>query len=385
MIACSAWLMFVPTPIWDAIYPINGRTTLVPDSWTLDQEPRQVESVVQIWADDATELARTVGALVSLVLAFRSNLSRLPAPPPTGPGALKAAREAILDVTQEAARETAPEASPPDPNTAKDAEPADWATGTAIELTRDSTLILNVSSFVRRLAQWMGLGHQPGPFESEFCRLIGQHQQWFLFDRPSRHDHWYVTLGRCKDGTYIDLFNSVFSDSVARDHKAEALHVDSESDAAGGSGDDKLSIVFPVLQSPAPPWSITYRSHRWRKWFGRISEEGGAALRAPYAQFLCRHWNQRARACGKPEKRVNAVEMYCIRRSIPHSTPPDNWDLSWPKSCGHNQQQQQQHLQQEATSSSDDGGAATDSAATDIDSEPDPVQPFDRRKPVRLP
>ena len=163
MIACSAWLMFVPTPIWDAIYDINGRATLVPDSWTLDQD----RAVVQVWADNAAELAQTVGALVSLVLAFRSNLSRLPAPPPAGAGALTG--KALLDVTQEVARETVPEGSLPGPTAAKDDESADQATGTDVELTRDSTLILTASSFVRRLAHWMGLGHQPGPFESQFC------------------------------------------------------------------------------------------------------------------------------------------------------------------------------------------------------------------------
>ena len=34
----------------------------------------------------------------------------------------------------------------------------------------------------------------------------GQHQQWFLFDKPNRKSSWFETVGHCVDGSVVALF-----------------------------------------------------------------------------------------------------------------------------------------------------------------------------------
>ena len=185
MIACSAWLMLIPTAVWDSLLGATHAThAAVPAAgWALG-------SVTQ-----------SAGALLSIVLAFRSNISRLPPLPQPKAAAVK------------------------DKN---DGDSAAAGDGTD-----------DFRSTLWGWALWLGVSQPPGAAESEFCRLIGQHQQWFLFDRPSRDDHWFVTLGRCQDGTTIDLFNSV-------------LPVCSDDTVS-------LPVVAPVMESPAPPWGKNTR------------------------------------------------------------------------------------------------------------------------------
>lgn len=381
--------MFIPTPVWDAVTgDLSSESSRVYESAVSDPETQLSSSSLQYWADCGTQLAHTLGALVSIILAFRSNLSRLPPPPP--PQALMKSARALPPSSAEPKVldgdvDTVQGADPPDAERDAEGEVLGGSNGSAAESR--STAVQKAGGLIRRLALWMGLGKKPGSWEGEICRLIGQHQQWFLFDRPSRHDHWFMTLGRCKDGTNIDLFNSVLSDDTSHVHETidnRNLDPDGSFETTADSNNGILPIVSPVLKSPAPSWSVSYRSHRWRKWLGRISEEGGEAMRAPYAQFLCRQWNQRARACGKDEKQVDAVEMYCIRRSIPHSTPPENWDLKWPLCTQRASEQEQPRPQSD--SGNDEGGLTMNTAVADNDAEPsDPLQPFDRMKPVCLP
>jgi hypothetical protein len=212
MIACSAWLMLLPSAVWDynaLLQPQPAMTDPSAAAASLVEQRADLGGLEMVGA-----VLPSLGALLSMVLAFRSNLSRLPPPPAPAPapapppapaaagsaGSLKI--EGIADgeldkddggggTTQgEQERETTPPAVP--------------AAASGVELA------------VRRLAEWVGVAQAPGPFEGEFCRLIGQHQQWFLFDRPSRDDHWFVTLGARKTPSF-ELFSYTKSEPLYQD------------------------------------------------------------------------------------------------------------------------------------------------------------------------
>ena len=142
---------------------------------------------------------------------------------------------------------------------------------------------------------WSALAVKPGPCEVELSRLLGQHQQWFLFDVPSREDYWFVSVGHCVDGSRIDVFGSVFA---------------STSKTAGAND---VVVLQPVLASPPPPWTVAYRSHRWRKMLARLAEAKYSRLRPAYAAYITSQWNTIAPTKGK---QVQALEMRCVRRKI---------------------------------------------------------------------
>jgi hypothetical protein len=83
--------------------------------------------------------------------------------------------------------------------------------------------------------------------------------QWFLFDKPARNDHWFVSIGHTSDGAKIDVFGS--------------LWVSEQTGIA--------TVCKPALDgNNAPAWSTAYRSHRWRKMLSRLAEEKYTALRS---------------------------------------------------------------------------------------------------------
>ena len=278
-IAWGAWLMLLPGAVWDALLPSSTNLAVALPEGTAGVEGWTLGGV-----------CTTAGAALSIALSFRSNVSRLPPPPPASAAPAPTAAEA---------------SGASEPGTAADAPSEAPGPGDAMRTAREAACVL---------AGWLGVGKLPSALEGAVCRGLGLHQQWFLFDRPARDDHWFVTVGTCVDGTQIDLFTSVHCNDASAPTQGEAA---------------ALPSVPPVLASPPPAWESTYRSHRWRKWFGRIAEDSGARLRPAYARYLCRDWNSRAVRAGALEKRVESVEMYCIRRTIPHHREP--WDWTWPE------------------------------------------------------
>ena len=148
--------MLLPTAAWDLcpqffskgdhadFFVMSASSTVTPTS-------TGQSSVV---AGSLSMLAASVeGAIktTSIILAIRSNLSRLPPYPES--------KEAPGELSQLLAKYV-------------------WSSGSKLLRT----------------------GLEQGTYEAILTRLLGQHQQWFLFDQPAREDHWFVSQATTRDG-----------------------------------------------------------------------------------------------------------------------------------------------------------------------------------------
>ena len=83
MIACSAWLMLLPSAVWDynaLLQPQPAMTDPSAAAASLVEQQADLGGLEMVGA-----VLPSLGALLSMVLAFRSNLSRLPPPPAPAP------------------------------------------------------------------------------------------------------------------------------------------------------------------------------------------------------------------------------------------------------------------------------------------------------------
>ena len=211
----------------------------------------------------------SMASALCIILSIRSNLSRLPAVPSMPTAVVAADSTVAASYDDEAA--VAPHVA-------------------AANRDKCGATQHTLQSVISRL--WQALAVKPGPFEIDLCRILGQHQQWFLFDVPSRDDYWFVSVGHCVDGSRMDVFGSLFASTTR----------------CGAP-----TILQPVLTSPPPPWEAAYRSHRWRKMLARLAESKYSRLRPAYAAYIAGAWNSIAPSEGK---HVQALEMRCVRRKI---------------------------------------------------------------------
>jgi hypothetical protein len=225
-ISIGAWLLLIPGFVWD---------TLLGTVPTADDSERDVPQTMMGYS-----WMEVVIMCISIILSVRTNLAKLPT----------ARLRATLQVSKQK----------------------------AVVATWSNRIYFLVAD------QWCRTSTTQGILEIELCRLLGQNQQWFMFDVPARTDWWVTSVGHCEDGSQIDLFGS--------HHHGTTL--------------------LPVLTSPPPRWQVAYRSHRWRKFLFRLCEKRYATLRVAYAQFLAKRWNATA-VRGKTVKRV---ELHCVKRRI---------------------------------------------------------------------
>lgn len=265
-ICIAGWLLVVPSCIWDwmptgTICSIFTSTTITSDNPSAVLPASQIRYyyIYQHGGDVVIDLAATFLIVASIALAWSSNLRCLP----------------ISEVPVVAADSSTVSTSS---NTSScwwsNKNKALWVHGSETMLWRPLT---------RRMST-MGLG---SALEADLCRLLGQHQQWFMFDKPSRYDRWFISIGHCVDGTVMDVFGSVH----------------------------EKKFLTPVLKSPPPPWRVAYRSHRWRKFFSRLLESRHHQLRQTYAEYICRAWNDNLVA-SLMHKKVIKFEMRCVRRTL---------------------------------------------------------------------
>lgn len=226
-ICVAGWCLLLPGFIWDTI----GLT--LPESGSAHDSNSASQIDGFFWMEDAV-------MWISIILAVRSNLAKLPT----------AILRAAIDAKQEKPRV---------------ATWIDWTTSMMDEV-------------------WCHTRTIQGHYETELGRLLGQNQQWFMFDVPGRTDNWYISVGHCEDGSCIDIFGSFHNGAV----------------------------LLPVLKSPPPRWQVAYQSHRWRKFLSRLTEKRYTSLRETYAHFIVDQWNSTA----APNKKVVRLELHCVKRRI---------------------------------------------------------------------
>ena len=85
------------------------------------------------------------------------------------------------------------------------------------------------------------------------CRLLGQHQQWFLFDQPSRVSVWFETIGHTTDGSVVCLFPPGGGQPPSLSHH---LFVCDPPDTAQGLSSPRARWLYHRSHPPGPPWSL---------------------------------------------------------------------------------------------------------------------------------
>jgi hypothetical protein len=239
-----SWIFLIPRCVWDSLsIPMPTSAFIHEETWTTLWTTNLVTCI-------ANYCFISPIILMSILLALRSNLSRLPS------------------------------------------KPCDDSVTKLFSSNRGRNITSFLHFFVEK-GLWYKLAVIQHPTEIELCRMLGQHQQWFMFDKPARKDRWFLSIGHCHDGTQVDLFAFV---SVGK-------------------------VCNPVMRSsfssstPPPPWILTYRSHRWRKFFSRLLESRHHLLRKRYTDFICNQWNGKfAQSTNKPK--IVKFEMCCVRRSL---------------------------------------------------------------------
>lgn len=100
------------------------------------------------------------------------------------------------------------------------------------------------------------------PFSHGFelpAKILRLDQRWNLFaPYPYRHDGWIVIAATQKDGTQVDLFRNGAPLSFERP-----------------------DVIYDIYPRP-----------RWRRYFLSLWPDGGTSFRVPYAEYLCRTWNE---------------------------------------------------------------------------------------------
>jgi Vitamin K-dependent gamma-carboxylase len=249
--ACiTSWIFLTPSCFWDSL------SIPIPPFAVGNEELGSVLRTSDVMNYIANYCLITPIMLISILFALRSNLSRLPIKTPDGSN-----------------------------------------TNTSSKGRYNFKYFLN---FFLEEGLWCKLTVIQQSTELELCRVMGQQQQWFMFDKPARKDRWFISIGHCDDGTLVDLFASVYG----------------------------RKIFHPITTSPPPPWTMTYRSHRWRKFFSRLLESRHHQLRKQYAEFICNQWNKTFSK--STNKTVIKFEMCCIRRSLLlEAAPHEETSLLW--------------------------------------------------------
>lgn len=114
-------------------------------------------------------------------------------------------------------------------------------------------------------------------------RLLRIDQSWSIFaPGPPRDDGWYVTPGKLKDGSEVDIL---------RDGQP-------------------ISWEKPSIKSR----DAIYRNMQWRTYFINLNRAIGKRLYPYYTQYICRDWNTRH----KGAKQVDKFEVYFMsERTVP--------------------------------------------------------------------
>eukprot|EP00949_MAST-11_sp_MAST-11-sp1_P002109 g2109.t1 len=141
------------------------------------------------------------------------------------------------------------------------------------------------------------------PSLQALARVFGQHQQWFLFDRPSTKSFWFRVVGETTTGKRIDLHRFYFD------------HTDGKS--ANHQEDD---YIFSPIDHPSDRhWKHLYGDNRWRKVFQRLTDRRGRfqAFQQPFAEHLARLWDEAGWS------RCTTVKLYGCWEEIEEQLSPD--------------------------------------------------------------